>query len=180
MTSEGRDASHYIVLKSMITLEPVSEENLRTFRTVRLSALEESPGAFGSTYAREIRFTQDEWLARAARWNGDLGIGYLAMEDGSGCGIAGGLLDANDPTRVQLVSMWTAHTHRQRGVGRLLVNAVIDWARLRGARTMQLMVTSGNESAIEFYGRLGFTKTGHTEPYPNDPALFEYEMIRPI
>jgi len=164
----------------MISLEAIREENLHIFRAVRLRALEESPAAFGSTFARESLFTQDEWLARAMRWNGELGIGYLAMEDGAGCGIAGGFLDANDSTKAELVSMWTAPTHRQCGVGRLLVNAVIDWARLRGAKSIQLMVTSGNESAIEFYGRLGFTKTGRTEPYPNDPALFECEMIRSI
>ena len=76
--------------------------------------------------------------------------------------------------------MWTAPTHRQRGIGRLLVNEIFDWARLRGARTLQLMVVSNNEPAILFYQRLGFTRTGRTEPYPNDPALIEDEMSQPI
>jgi len=31
-----------------------------------------------------------------------------------------------------------------------------------------------------FHQRLGFTLTGRTEPYANDPALIEYEMSRPI
>ncbi|PYY15895.1 MAG: GNAT family N-acetyltransferase, partial [Acidobacteria bacterium] len=66
------------------------------------------------------------------------------------------------------------------GVGRLLVGAILDWARQRGARTLRLMVTSNNEPAISFYQRLGFTLTGRTEPYPNDPALIEYEMSRSI
>jgi len=43
-----------------------------------------------------------------------------------------------------------------------------------------LMVTSNNDPAIRFYERLGFTKTGRTEPYPNDPNIFEYEMSQPI
>ncbi|MGY8827382.1 MAG: GNAT family N-acetyltransferase [Candidatus Latescibacterota bacterium] len=42
---------------------------------------------------------------------------------------------------------------------------------------MYLMVTSNNEAAISFYESLRFEKNGHTEPYPNDPALIEYEMI---
>jgi ribosomal protein S18 acetylase RimI-like enzyme len=42
------------------------------------------------------------------------------------------------------------------------------------------MVTSNNEPAIRFYERLGFTRTGRTEPYPNDPGVIEYEMLRPI
>jgi ribosomal protein S18 acetylase RimI-like enzyme len=42
------------------------------------------------------------------------------------------------------------------------------------------MVTSDNAPALAFYQRLGFTLTGHTEPYPNDPALIEYQMSRSI
>jgi len=170
----------------MVTLEPVRAENVQLFKAVRLRALQDSPSAFGSTYAREIQFNDEEWQARAERWNGEHGIGYLAMEDGVPCGIAGGILDAVDPVdqidqvRAHLVSMWTASTHRQRGVGRLLVDAVAAWARLRGVNTLLLSVVSTNEAAISFYLRLGFTMTGKTEPYPNDPALIEYEMALSI
>jgi len=76
--------------------------------------------------------------------------------------------------------MWTAPTHRQRGVGQLLVDQILVWARARGVCSLQLMVTSNNEPAMRFYQRLGFTRTGRTEPYPNDPAVIEYEMSMPI
>lgn len=107
-------------------------------------------------------------------------MGFLALDQGTACGIAGSFLDQNDPANAHLISMWTAPTHRRQGVGRLLVNAVLNWARGRNARILQLMVTSNNEPAIRFYQRLGFTRTGRTEPYPNDPAVIEYEMSRPI
>jgi ribosomal protein S18 acetylase RimI-like enzyme len=102
------------------------------------------------------------------------------MDGASPCGIAGSLLDPAGPTRAQLVSMWTAPTHRHRGIGRLLVNEVLRWAQSRQVQLLLLMVTSTNQSAIHFYQRLGFTHTGRTEPYPNDPAIIEYEMSRPI
>jgi ribosomal protein S18 acetylase RimI-like enzyme len=102
------------------------------------------------------------------------------MDGDIACGIAGSLLDQNDATRAHLLSMWTAPTHRQQGIGRLWVNDVLNWARGRDARTLHLMVTSNNEPAIRFYQRLGFTRTGRTEPYPNDPGVIEYEMSRPI
>ena len=105
---------------------------------------------------------------------------FLAMDRDIACGIAGSFLDENDPTRAYLISMWTAPTHRQRGIGRLLVKEVLNWARSRNARILQLMVTSHNEPAICFYQRLGFTRTGRTEPYPNDPAVIEHEMSLPI
>jgi hypothetical protein len=44
----------------MIELVPVGIGNLELFRTVRLGALEESPRAFGSTYAREAQFEPDD------------------------------------------------------------------------------------------------------------------------
>jgi len=162
----------------MILIEPITLQNISIFKEVRLRALQEAPYAFGSTYAHEIQFDDAEWARRVERWNGDRGVGFVAMDGASACGIAGALLDEKDPASAQLVSMWTAPTHRHGGVGRLLVNEVLKWARGRNVRTVLLMVTSNNDSAIRFYDRLGFTKTGRTEPYPNNPNVFEYEMSR--
>ncbi len=164
----------------MIVIESIALQNLSFFKDVRLRALQEAPYAFGSTYARESAFTDSEWAARLDRWNGVRGAGFIAVDDGIPCGIAGTLLDENDPTRADLVSMWTAPSHRQSGVGRQLVNHVIDWTRGRNVSTLLLMVTSNNAAAIRFYEKLGFARTGRTEPYPNDPAVTEYEMSRQI
>lgn len=164
----------------MITVEPITAQNVSLFKTVRLRALQEAPYAFGSTHAKEAEFDDAEWLRRVERMNGERGIGFLAIDGDAGCGIVGTFLDTNDTTRAQLVSMWTAPMYRQRGVGRMLVNEVLAWARGRNARALLLMVTSNNEAAIRFYERLGFTRTGRTEPYPNDPAIREYEMSRPV
>jgi len=164
----------------MITIEPITRLNVLLFKEVRLRALEDSPSAFGSTYAKESQFADAEWMQRVGRWNGETGTGFLAIDAGVACGLAGSFLDQSDPTRAQLISMWTAPTHRQRGIGRLLVNAVLNWAGGRNVRVLQLMVTSNNEPAIRFYRRLGFTQTGRTEPYPNDPSVVEYEMSQPI
>jgi ribosomal protein S18 acetylase RimI-like enzyme len=76
--------------------------------------------------------------------------------------------------------MWTAPAHRQQGIGRLLVKEVLNWAHRRNAGTLLLMVTNKNELAIRFYELLGFSRTGRTEPYPNDPGVIEYEMSRQI
>jgi ribosomal protein S18 acetylase RimI-like enzyme len=164
----------------MIGIERITPELAMKFREVRLRALKDAPSAFGSTYASESQFPDSEWIRRARRWSGEIGIGYLAMDEDEACGIAGAFLLENEVTKANLVSMWTAPSHRQRGVGRMLVNEVAEWARGRGARTLLLMVTSVNEGAMVFYERLGFQRTGRTEPYPNDPAIMEYEMSRCI
>lgn len=169
-----------IARMSKVSIERISPLNIAVFKDVRLRALQEAPYAFGSTYAREVQFDDAEWARRVERWNGERGVGFVAMDSATACGIAGSLLDDKDPARAQLVSMWTAPTHRQLGIGRLLVDAVLDWARTRNVHALLLMVTNKNDSAIRFYERLGFTKTGRTEPYPNDPNIFEYEMSQPV
>ena len=164
----------------MIVLERITAQNAMVFKEVRLRALQDTPSAFGSTYARESQFAESEWIQRADNMNGERAIGFIAMDAGVACGIAGCFLDQTDDTRAHLISMWTAPTHRQQGIGRLLVNEVLDWTRKREVRLLRLMVVCNNDHAIKFYERLGFNKTGLTEPYPNDPALIEYEMSRPV
>ena len=164
----------------MIVVKPITRSNAFMFKTVRLRALQEAPYAFGSTYEKESQFPDSEWIARAEGMNGERGIGSLAMDGEDGCGIVGSFLDQDDPGRAHVVSMWTASTHRQQGIGRLLITEVTTWARRRKVHTLRLMVTSNNPGAIRFYEQLGFVRTGRIEPYPNDPAVVEYEMTKAI
>jgi ribosomal protein S18 acetylase RimI-like enzyme len=162
----------------MIRIDPITTANAHLFRQVRLRALQDSPAAFGSTFAREAAFEDADWALRVQHWNGEQGIGFLAVDDTQLYGIAGALLE--EPGRAQLVSMWTAPEYRQRGIGRLLVQAVIDWAVSRGVQLLTPMVTSPNHSAQRFYERLGFARTGRSKPWPNDPAILEWEMARAL
>ena len=164
----------------MARLLLVSVETVSEFKATRLAALKDSPLAFGSTWTKEAQMSEEDWLRRAEQWSNARSVGFLLVEEADPCGIAGGFIDAEDPNRVHLVSMWVAPARRRTGTGFYLLKAVSDWAAGRGARVLRLTVTSSNEAAIAFYRRCGFSMTGRTEPYPNDPALFEYEMIRAL
>jgi uncharacterized glyoxalase superfamily protein PhnB/ribosomal protein S18 acetylase RimI-like enzyme len=164
----------------MIRLQPITPECAAEYRLIRLRALQDTPTAFGSTYAKESQLTDADWQQRAAQWNSDHSTAYLAWDGDHPCGIVAAMIDETDSTKAGLFSMWVAPTYRRRGVGQLLVNAVIEWARNHHIAALCLHVTSNNGDATHFYERLGFTKTGNTIPYPNDPALIEFEMIRPI
>jgi ribosomal protein S18 acetylase RimI-like enzyme len=164
----------------VITVELITPQNAIVFRDIRLRALQDMPSAFGSTYARESQLTDADWVKRAAQWTSDRSCGCLAMDKGIPCGIAAGLIDQGDATQAELMSMWVAPSHRRMGVGRSLVVAICAWARAQKVRTLRLMVTGNNDTAIRFYHRLGFALTGRTEPYPNDSDLTEHEMSRTI
>ena len=164
----------------MTELVPITSELTAKYRTVRLRALQDTPLAFGSTYEREVGLTDEEWAARAARCSGGRDVGFMARCDGEFVGLALCLVDGEDGAVGDLISMWVAPEARKSGVGRMLIDAIVAWAAGHGMKMLRLMVTSVNDGAMEFYRRLGFERTGRTEPYPNDPAVVEYEMVRRI
>jgi ribosomal protein S18 acetylase RimI-like enzyme len=164
----------------MPLLKPIDQGSVLDFKSVRLRALQDSPFAFGSTFEKESKLSDADWQRRAAERDGTRSITYLAWDQGEACGIAAGFIDAENDNSAHLVSVWVAPTHRTRGIGKLLVLGVIDWARIRGVARLHLMVTSNNDAAIGFYQQLGFQKTGRTEPYPNDSTVVEFEIAATI
>jgi ribosomal protein S18 acetylase RimI-like enzyme len=164
----------------MVTLHRITPPLVSSYKAIRLRALQDTPSAFGSTYARESQFSDTDWQQRASNLCTPRSIGYLAREQDVYCGIAVSFLNEHNPQHAELMSMWVAPERRRTNTGRLLVDAIESWARRSGAHTLQLMVVGKNLAAISFYERLGFTKTGRTEPYPNDPALIEYEMSKSL
>lgn len=155
----------------MITVRSVEIADLEALKHVRLAALRDSPDAFGSTYAREVAFTDDQWLARITGPS----VTFLAFADDSGraIGVSGGLpLEES----VELVSMWVAPEARGTGVSTALVQEVIDWSHDRGVDSVRLWVTETNAVARKFYRRCGFAETGERQPLPSNTALSELQM----
>jgi ribosomal protein S18 acetylase RimI-like enzyme len=162
----------------MIKIKRITPEIALVFKQVRLRALEDSPTAFSSTYAKESQLPDEEWQGRAERWGGegDDAI-FLAFDGEAVCGIVGSYVEPERVERAQVISMWVAPEYRRAGVGKALIDAVAEWNRPRGIRELVLRVTSVNSGAIAFYERLGFAKTGVMGEYPNDASIIEYEMV---
>ena len=161
----------------MIVLEPITSKNALLFKEIRLRALEDTPLAFSSTYAKESQLSNDEWLKRSERWCDAASIGYLAIDEGYGCGMVACYVENRGVPRGHVISMWVDAAYRRTGVGRMLMDALGEWARARGLCALTLMVTNVNHGAIAFYEQAGFRMSGITEPYPNDPAVVEHEMV---
>lgn len=164
----------------MIAIERITTENALVFKAVRLRALKESPTSFSATYEKESQISDEEWLKRSVRWSSEGSVGFLAYEGDQVCGMIFCFEGEEDRERGHIVSMWVDPGCRRAGVGRTLIESVVNWAKGRSLRELELMVTSVNHGAIDFYKRVGFTMTGKTGPYPNDPAIQEYEMTRRV
>lgn len=97
-------------------------------------------------------------------------FGWLAMQDGSPCGMA---LVRVAVDEAELLTIGVCPAHRGRLLGRGMLDAVCDLARARGAARMVLEVASGNQAALALYQGRGFTRLGiRRRYYPNgDDAL---------
>lgn len=146
-------------------------------RSVRLSALADSPSAFGSTYAAEADQPDDYWTDRAkVGAEGEWSVTFFAMADDAVVGLVGGYRPDSATRSVELVSMWVSPAHRRGGVALGLVAAVVGWARRIGMETVGLWVTRGNDGAMRLYETAGFELTGDHQALPSDPCKDELRM----
>jgi GNAT superfamily N-acetyltransferase len=159
----------------MVSVRAVADGDWELMRDVRLAALREAPDAFGSSYAREAPFTEEQWRGRISARS----VTFLAYVEGIGqpAGLTGVHVDDDV---ADLVSMWVRPAARGRGAGEALVSAAAGWARDHGHGALYLWVAEANEPARRLYERLGFTPTGERQPLPSNPALPEIRMRLPL
>ncbi|MEI8241048.1 MAG: GNAT family N-acetyltransferase [Actinomycetota bacterium] len=159
----------------MIVRRLVADDHV-ALREVRLSALRGAPHAYGSTYEREIAFTDEVWRDRLLP-GGNPHFGAFD-NDGSLVGLAVGALDGDDPVGAFVVGVWIEPPARGGDLLARLIDEVALWASADGRTVLRLHVTDGNERAERSYRTLGFVRTGDFEVRPRDLAR-EFEMVRP-
>lgn len=170
------------VLDSTPTVRRFSADEWRVYRALRLHALRDAPDAFGSTLAREEAFPDDEWVQRLERGAGSPLEFPLLVEDAERpIGLAWVRIDPTDDDIIaELFQVWVDPTYRRRGVGRLIVESALDWARSTGKRQMMLSVAIGPGSALEFYRQLGFIEMGEPVPLRSGSHSRKQLMVRDL
>lgn len=90
--------------------------------------------------------------------------------------VSGGDSDVNGSA--VMTAMYVEPQFRRAGVGDLLVNKLLEWARQQGYNRMFLWVTEVNHNAERLYTRNGFVRTGASQEMR--PGQLEYEMSRSL
>ncbi len=146
-------------------------------RRIRLAALADSPWAFAETYDTALAMDDERWAQFANRHSqGSLQAIFVADSKKGWRGVAGGYRSSAADSTVNLVGMWVAPQVRGNGVGRRLVDAIVDWSRDVGADRVELWVTIGNDPARRLYESYGFREVGDYQPLPSDPCKNETRM----
>jgi ribosomal protein S18 acetylase RimI-like enzyme len=142
-----------------VRVRSVKPEELDRLKDIRLRALLDAPGAFGSRYDDERHEGPEAWQPWVL--NGTT----FVVEDGlAWLGLVAVFLDGNDRSVCHLVSMWTDPLHRGKGLGRRLLQAGLGWAQDNDAATVVLGVVENNSAAEALYRSTGFRPTGRREP----------------
>ncbi len=68
-----------------------------------------------------------------------------------------------------ITDVWVSPEHRRQGLGLVVLDALLEWAAERGARTAYLQVRADNAPGLALYATLGF-RTHHTYRYLAAPT----------
>jgi putative acetyltransferase len=152
----------------MITVRPARPEDAATLVELG-SAVGREAGAWLLTSAGWRSVGEERRYLRALKRYPDAAV-YVAEDAGS---IVGRLSLARDPHpashHVADLGLMVAATHRRRGIGRMLLEQAVAWARDAGIRKLELHVFPWNEPAIRLYETFGFEREGvRREHYRRD------------
>jgi RimJ/RimL family protein N-acetyltransferase len=148
------------------------------FREIRLEALRLAPEAFSSTLAGESSEPLSWFAARI-----EASAVFGAFVDGGLLGVAGLFVreGRKEAHKGVLWGMYVRPQARRAGIGRRLVETVLDHARGR-VELIQAAVVGGNEPARRLYSGLGFVKYGIEKNALKDDGRYwdEVLMARPL
>lgn len=142
-----------------VLVRRIEQTEVSVARQLRLSALSESPKAFGGTYEDALSRTQTEWeIFASSRATSDTDALFIAIESNEPVGMIGAFFD-NATSLPFISSMWVSPALRRTGLGNRLFLAAKEWLQGRGAEEVNAWVVTENSQAISFYGSLGFVAT---------------------
>jgi RimJ/RimL family protein N-acetyltransferase len=130
------------------------------YKAMRLEALQNEAGMFGSSYAREAAFTDAQWMERIVNPNSAcLGLYYKNEL----AGITGIITDNEHTGLGHMVQSYIRKPHRGKGLSNILYQARLKWAREHNLNRIQVGHKASNIASKAASLRFGFKYT-HSEP----------------
>jgi ribosomal protein S18 acetylase RimI-like enzyme len=137
-------------------LRRLTPDDAALYRDIRLEGLADSPDSFGSTLEAEVDRPLEAFAQRLA----DSYI--VGMFSGAQLAGVAGFVVQPGPKHAHKGILWGMYVrpaYRGLGIGRMLVEAIIEHARER-VELLQLLVVSDNLPARRLYESLGFVEYG--------------------
>jgi ribosomal protein S18 acetylase RimI-like enzyme len=165
-------------MRETITFRPETDQDLEFLCRLYISTREEEMKMVPWTDEQKLAFLVQQFQAQRSHYRGnyDHAEYLLILENGVAIGR---LYLHRQPDDVRIMDIALMPEHRQRGIGGMLMQEVIDEAREKGA-TVSIHVEYNNP-AMHLYERLGFRQKDTSGVYhlmewrPDDPSAGEAE-----
>jgi RimJ/RimL family protein N-acetyltransferase len=143
------------------TIRAFLAEEVAAYKAIRLEALRQEPGMFGSNYAREAVFTDAQWMERIMNPIATcLGLYY----NDELIGITGIMLEPSHPGTAQMTQSYIRLAFRGKGLAKMLYKARLEWAKAKGVRRIVVGHRADNIPSNKTTRHFGFQFT-HREPH---------------
>ncbi len=134
----------------MVTICQLSPESWQVYKKLRLESITNDAQAFADTYQETLHMPQEMWEERIQNI-------WFAFIDDEPVGMIGLLQDTEfDKKQAYIVSFWVSPVHRQKGIGKKLIQHLQEIALSREIKKISLHVTVTQKPAIHVYESCGF------------------------
>ncbi len=155
-----------------MTIIKLSLDQWRSFRDIRLEALQTDPKAFGGGYEEEALKSESEWRD----WMQNM---WFASVNEQIVGMIG-LLHEKEPIKknvARVISFWVKPSFRGQGIGKKLVQALQEYAAANGLEQLNLYVSPSQDAAIKLYESMTFKHNPHIADKENpDWHFMEWDV----
>ncbi len=155
-----------------LRVEALTEDDWSRLRDIRLSALQDFPAAFLSSYELETGYGEQRWRQEFSRgtWN-------ILLANDEDVGLLGVTREqAMSAQECYLEYLWVAPSFRRSGAASMLLRTILNCLRNSGVRTVWLYILNGNQVAMSLYQKFGFQSTNESQLLPDHPAGSEHRM----
>jgi len=140
-----------------VEIRQLASSDWQAWKSLRLSALQESPTSFGSSYEEECDMSSQKWQE------------WIEKEALFGAFIDDSLIGATGVRRLEgrraahrgtVFAVYVAPAFRRQKIASLLLQKLFAYAQSAGMTQLQIGVDTVNEAAIHFYEKIGFKVYG--------------------
>lgn len=142
----------------MATIRRLRPGEVGLFRQVRLTALQDAPYAFPTTYEAALQRSIESWREQAeSTTQGNDRATFIVFADDLPIGMAALYRDDDKAEVGELLQVWVSSPYRGTRVVWDLIDEIFKWASENGFRRIIAGVTTENARAIKFYINYGFS-----------------------
>ncbi|MEH2289759.1 GNAT family N-acetyltransferase [Nostoc sp.] len=161
-------------------IRKLTKYDAEDYRQIRLEALYKNPDSFGTSYSEEKIKTIEQFQDRIPENNNNFILG--CFEDKKLIGIVAFHQESRIKLRhkAYISSMYVQQEYRRKGIGKLLLNELIERAKaINEVELLLLDIVKNNFFAKQLYLLLGFQIYGVEEmAYKFNHEYFDLEFMR--